>query len=103
MDLQPKIYTAKGHVHFVQGKRVANAEHAVLNDITHDLYLTGNVHLEDKGQTLEAQSLHYNTQTQQVNAKQDVQIIVPLASPDPQASAAASPVPSKASRKRRHS
>ena len=38
-----KIYTAVGHVHFVQGASSVTADRAVMNGLTHDLHLFGNV------------------------------------------------------------
>lgn len=93
IELTPKTYTADGHVHFVQGGRVATADRAVLNDHTHDLHLMGNVHLEDTGQSLDAATLDYNTASEHVHANDNVRIVVPLASPEPGAAATAGPAP----------
>jgi len=38
-----KIYTAVGHVHFAQGASSVTADRAVMNGLTHDLHLFGNV------------------------------------------------------------
>jgi lipopolysaccharide assembly outer membrane protein LptD (OstA) len=38
-----KIYTAVGHVHFAQGASSVTADRAIMNGLTHDLHLFGNV------------------------------------------------------------
>lgn len=45
VDGNAKVYVAVGHVHFVQGSSQAYADRAVLNGVTHQLELHGNVHL----------------------------------------------------------
>lgn len=43
IDGTGKIYTAIGHVHFTQGASSVTADRAVMNGLTHDLHLFGNV------------------------------------------------------------
>ncbi|HEX5274029.1 MAG TPA: LPS export ABC transporter periplasmic protein LptC [Candidatus Rubrimentiphilum sp.] len=45
IDGVTKIYTATGHVHFVQGGSYVTADRAIMNGFTHDLHLYGNVTL----------------------------------------------------------
>jgi lipopolysaccharide assembly outer membrane protein LptD (OstA) len=45
IDGVSKTYTATGDVHFVQGKSAVRADRAVMDGITHDIHLFGNVEL----------------------------------------------------------
>jgi lipopolysaccharide assembly outer membrane protein LptD (OstA) len=45
IDGVAKIYTATGHVHFMQGGSSVTADRAIMNGFTHDLHLYGNVQL----------------------------------------------------------
>ena len=78
VELTTKIYTAEGHVHFVQGLRTVTADHGVLRDLSHDLHLTGNVQINDADQALSADSVDYNTHTEEVHARDNVRITVPV-------------------------
>lgn len=46
IDGTSKTYVAIGHVHFVQGGHDVRADRAVMNGLTHDLHLYGNVQLQ---------------------------------------------------------
>jgi len=97
IDSQNKIYTAIGNVHYVQGNRVidarkgtlndntkiltldavhftegiqsGDAKHGVLNDLTHDLDLTGSVHVVDGDHSMDADHILYNTQSGALHAR----------------------------------
>ncbi len=45
IDGVSKTYVATGNVHFNQAGRSVSADRAVMNGLTHDLHLFGNVHL----------------------------------------------------------
>ena len=78
VELASKTYTADGHVHFDQGLRNVTADRGVLHDVTHDLHLTGNVQINDADQSLSADSVDYNTRTEDVHAHDNVRITVPV-------------------------
>jgi lipopolysaccharide assembly outer membrane protein LptD (OstA) len=63
IDSKQKLYTATGHVHFVQGARVATSDRGVLNRASGMLHLEGDVHLTDSGSTLTASTVDYNLNT----------------------------------------
>jgi lipopolysaccharide assembly outer membrane protein LptD (OstA) len=46
IDGVTKIYTATGSVHMIQGKSSVRADRAVMNGLTHDIHLYGNVQLD---------------------------------------------------------
>jgi len=97
IDSQNKLYTAIGSVHYVQGNRVidarqgtlddnnklltleslhfvegiqsGSASHGVLNDRTHDLDLTGSVHVIDGEHSMDADHIVYNTQSGALHAR----------------------------------
>lgn len=45
IDGTTKTYTAIGNVHYAQGTSQVSADRAVMNGVTHDIHLSGNVHL----------------------------------------------------------
>ena len=67
VDSKRKIYIATGNVHYVQGTRHATAQNGKLDQGSHALDLTGDVHLGDGDETLSAQMLHYDTLTKDVS------------------------------------
>jgi len=72
-----KIYTATGHVHYVQADTTVDAEKGVLNDLTHELDLTGNVKIVQGDRNMEAGHVLYNTVTGQAHAEDDVTMQFP--------------------------
>lgn len=46
IDGKAKTYTATGNVHFTQGPSRVQADRAVMNGLTHDIHLYGNVQLQ---------------------------------------------------------
>ncbi len=78
VDGQTKRYTATGHMHFTQeGGRDATSDTAVLDDTTHMLHMEGNVRVKNGEQTIESNTLDYNTQTGELNGNGNVTITTP--------------------------
>jgi lipopolysaccharide assembly outer membrane protein LptD (OstA) len=46
IDGTSKTYTATGNVHFTQGASQVRADRAIMNGLTHDIHLYGNVQLQ---------------------------------------------------------
>jgi lipopolysaccharide assembly outer membrane protein LptD (OstA) len=61
IDGTARVYTATGHVHYVQADTTVDAEKGVLNDATHELDLQGNVHIVQGDRNIQAQHVVYNT------------------------------------------
>ncbi len=70
VDGPAKIYIAIGNVKFVQGQKTVTADRGQLNQNTHILDLLGHVHIDDasNGQSMVADSVHYDTQSETVTA-----------------------------------
>jgi lipopolysaccharide transport protein LptA len=86
-----KLYYATGNMHFTQeGGREATADSAVLDDTEHHLHMEGHVHVRQGDQTIDGDTLDYNTQSGQLDANGDVTITAPVetASPGPPGSPA---------------
>jgi len=60
VDSKRKLYTATGHMHFVQGTTNATADRAVLDRGSGTLHLEGGVRLSQNGATLSADTVDYN-------------------------------------------
>lgn len=72
-----KIYTATGHVHYVQADTTVDAQTGVLNDLTHELDLKGNVNIVQGDRNMQAGHVLYNTVTGQAHAEDDVTMQFP--------------------------
>ncbi len=72
-----KVYTATGHVHYVQADTTVDADNGVLNDLTHDLDLTGNVKIVQGERNMAANHVLYNTISGQAHAEGDVTMQFP--------------------------
>jgi lipopolysaccharide assembly outer membrane protein LptD (OstA) len=72
IDGAAKVYTAIGHVHYVQADTTVDADKGTLNDVTHDLYLEGNVHVVQGERNLTADHVLYNTITGDAHARGNV-------------------------------
>ncbi len=90
VDDKAKLYTATGHVHYVQADTTSDSDNGVLNDATHVLTLDGNVHVTQAQRTLTADHMVYNTATGDVTLTgKDVILTMPggpgraLATPRP--------------------
>lgn len=93
-DASIKLYTATGHVHFVQADRDATADTGTLDDATNTLHLKGNVHIKDGEQYLDAADVVYNTSTGDLKANGNVLVRTPVQTAAPSIpTAAASPKP----------
>lgn len=68
IETAAKTYTANGHVHYVQNDSVVDADRGVLNDLTHQLDLKGNVRVVQGDRRLESDSLLYDTVTGEAHA-----------------------------------
>lgn len=83
VDGARKVYVATGDMHFVQeGGRDATADSAVLDDAAHTLHMQGHVRVKNGAQTIEADTLDYDTQTGQLSGNGNVTITTPVASPE---------------------
>ncbi|MDQ6781748.1 MAG: LPS export ABC transporter periplasmic protein LptC [Candidatus Eremiobacteraeota bacterium] len=63
IDSKVKTYLATGAVKVVQGSRTLVADAVQLNDATHDMTFTGNVHAQDPQRSIDSQEVHYNNVT----------------------------------------
>lgn len=68
VDGKAKTYTAVGNVKWVQGNKILMADRGVLNENTHLLNLQGNVHIEQDQQSMDAQTVDYNLDTERGTA-----------------------------------
>lgn len=89
IDGQAKLYKAIGNVHYVESDTDVVSENGTLNDETHDLYLTGNVHITQGSRKVDADSVVYNTVSGEAHAQGNVTMQFPgqlhrgLATPKP--------------------
>jgi lipopolysaccharide assembly outer membrane protein LptD (OstA) len=72
-----KVYTATGNVHYVQADTTVDADTGVLNDLTHDLDLKGNVKIVQGERNMVADHVLYNTISGQAHAEGDVTMQFP--------------------------
>jgi len=70
----------------------------VLDDANHHLHMEGHVKVRDGDQTVEAETLDYDTLSGQLNGNGNVTITAPVETPEP--GVARSPKPSKPKRKK---
>ncbi len=90
VDGTRKLYVATGNMHFTQeGGREAIADNAVLDDANHHLHMQGHVHVKNGEQTVDADTLDYDTLSGQLEGNGNVQITSPVetAVPGPPSSA----------------
>ncbi len=84
VDGTRKLYTATGNMHFSQeGGRDATSDNAVLDDAAHKLHMQGHVRVKNGEQTIEADTLDYDTQTGQLDGNGNVTITSPVETPGP--------------------
>lgn len=93
IDSKQKVYTATGHVHFLQGQRTATAERGILNRGSAMLHLEGTVHLTDSGSTLTANTVDYNLTTKDAEVHGAPAVLTQPASQGPALAPAAKPAP----------
>jgi lipopolysaccharide assembly outer membrane protein LptD (OstA) len=84
VDGTTKVYTATGNMHYSQqGGREATSDNAVLDDGTHHLHMQGHVRVRSGEQTVEADTLDYDTLTGQLDGNGNVTITAPVETPLP--------------------
>lgn len=64
VDGRSKTYVATGNVHWTQGDKKLSADHGVLNEVTHQLNLQGNVHIEQDQRSMNADRIDYDTDSE---------------------------------------
>ncbi len=69
IDGTAKVYTAIGHVHYVQADTTTDADKGTLDDLTHQLDLLGNVHIVQGDRNMQADHVLYNTVSGQAHAE----------------------------------
>jgi len=98
VDGTRKLYTATGNMHFTQeGGREATSDRAVLDDANHHLHMEGHVHVRNGDQSIDADTLDYDTLTGQLDGDGNVTITSPVETAPP-----AVPRPARSSNPRRH-
>ena len=96
IDSKSKLYTAIGHVHFMQGNRSGSSDRAVLNRNNGTLHMEGSVHLSENGSTLSADVVDYNLNTKDVDVQGGPAVITqPANQPPNQPSPSPTPKPRK--------
>jgi lipopolysaccharide assembly outer membrane protein LptD (OstA) len=96
VDGKAKTYTANGNVHWSQGNKRLSADHGVLNEVTHLLNLQGNVHIEQDQQSMDADRVDYDTDTEQGTAYgAPVVAKMPVEAPGPGVTAPPTPKPKR--------
>jgi lipopolysaccharide assembly outer membrane protein LptD (OstA) len=89
IDGKAKVYSATGHVHYVQQNTTVDADRGTLNDLTHLLYLDGHVHISQGLRSLSADHVVYDTIAGTAHAESNVTMQFPstiqthLATPKP--------------------
>lgn len=89
VDGRARVYTATGHVHYVQADTVVDAERGMLNDTSHMLFLSGNARVAQGQRNVVADRIAYNTLTGAAHAEGNVTMQFPsegqphLATPKP--------------------
>lgn len=95
VDSKAKIYVATGHVHFEQGDRKADSEHATLNRTAGTLHLQGHITTSEGASTMRADDANYNLNTKRFEVTgKPVVIKQPVPTPEP-GSVTPSPKPKK--------
>jgi lipopolysaccharide export system protein LptA len=95
VDSKAKIYVATGHVHFEQGDRKADSDHATLNRTAGTLHLEGHLTMLQGASTMRADDANYNLNTKRFEVTgKPVVIKQPVPTPEP-GSVSPSPKPKK--------
>ncbi|MDE2570909.1 MAG: LPS export ABC transporter periplasmic protein LptC, partial [bacterium] len=96
VDWGNKTYTAVGSVHVVQGTDTVDADRAVLDEVTDQLTLQGNVRMHQSvGRSADAPQVDYNTKSRQFDANGGVTTIFPAPTPSPGPAATPAPKPKR--------
>ncbi len=72
IDWQARVYTAVGHVHYIEGNTTVDADRGMLNDVSHMLYISGNARVTQGLRSLVADRIDYNTLTGLAHAQGNV-------------------------------
>lgn len=64
VDGRTRTYTAVGNVKWTQGNKLLTADRGILNENTHQLNLQGNVHIQQEEQSMNAERVDYNLETE---------------------------------------
>jgi lipopolysaccharide assembly outer membrane protein LptD (OstA) len=88
-------YRATGHAHYASADRTASAETMILDRKHHQLYLAGDVALEQQGSTLAGDRVYVNLRSGQTDETGSPLVITAPVSPSPRASPSPSPEPSR--------
>ncbi|MBD5653592.1 MAG: hypothetical protein IAI50_00225 [Candidatus Eremiobacteraeota bacterium] len=92
IDGTRKIYVATGNMHFTQeGGREAISDAATLDEANHHLHMEGHVHVKNGEQTIDADTLDYDTISGQLIGNGGVTISSPVETPAPRAARTAKP------------
>ncbi len=92
VDGNRQVYTATGNMRFAQeGGHEATADRAVLDDANHHLHMEGNVHVRNGEQTVNSNTLDYDTLTGQLTGNGNVTITAPVETPTPGPAPTAAP------------
>lgn len=95
VDSKAKIYVATGHVHFEQGDRKADSDHATLNRTAGTLHLQGHITTSEGTSTMRADDANYNLNTKRFEVTgKPIVIKQPVPTPEP-GSVTPSPKPKK--------
>lgn len=94
VDWAAKTYTAVGRVHVVQDGDTVDADRAVLNDVTNEITLQGNVRMhQGPSKTAQAPRVEYDSQTKDYQATGGAIAVFPVPTPSPGPSASPTPTP----------
>lgn len=77
VDGLARVYTATGHVHYVQSNTTVDAERGMLNDVSHMLFLSGNARVAQGLRNVLADRIAYNTLTGDAHAEGNVTMQFP--------------------------
>jgi lipopolysaccharide assembly outer membrane protein LptD (OstA) len=77
IDWRARVYTAVGHVHYIQENTTVDADRGMLNDVSHMLYLSGNARVIQGLRSLVADRIAYNTLTGEAHAEGNVTVQFP--------------------------
>ena len=77
IDGKARVYTATGHVHYVQAGTLVDADRGLLNDVSHMLYLSGNASVKQGLRDVVAEHIAYNTLTGTAHAEGNVTMRFP--------------------------
>ncbi|MGH7737147.1 MAG: LptA/OstA family protein [Candidatus Tyrphobacter sp.] len=77
VDGRARVYTATGHVHYVQANTTVDADRGMLNDASHMLYLSGHARVAQGLRSVVADHIAYDTLTGEAHAEGNVTMEFP--------------------------